>query len=514
MEQSVDFSQFLLVYPRTPDTYWSYRYALSFVGKRALMPPLGLATIAAMIPERYGCRVLDLNVEELTDDDILSSDLVLVSAMIVQRDSFHEVVARCNRLGVPVAAGGPYPTSCPEEMPGVDYLVLNEGELTFPRFLQDWLSGSAVRVYRDTRHPELNTSPVPRFSILHMEYYDTLPLQYSRGCPFNCDFCDIVHLFGNVPRTKTPEQFVRELDAAYATGFRGSVFVVDDNFIGNRKEVKRLLPLVAEWQRAHRMPFGFSTEADINLAADDELLDMLVDAGFTMAFVGIETPVRESLALAGKRQNLRTDTAAAVRKIQERGIEVSAGFIIGFDTDPVDVFDQQIAFVAELAVPVAMVGTLMALPHTRLWDRLETEGRLLGKSDGNNTHGSLINFRTILDPHFLIEGYHRILREIYRPRNFFNRCLALLRRYPKRLRNLGQPARVRIGFRELYGLAKSLSRQTFSRYGLSYLHYLAKALVARPAQAVRIFTMAIQGHHFFTITRMQLGSMFDNGAAR
>ncbi|HUX11727.1 MAG TPA: radical SAM protein [Spirochaetia bacterium] len=500
----MEFTNFLLVYPEIPETYWSYKHALSFIGKRALMPPLGLATIAAMIPDQFNCRILDMNVEALSDDDLLGSDMVLVSAMLIQKASFHEVIARCNRLGVPVAAGGPYPTSCPEQMSGVDHLVLNEGEITFPRFLTDYQLGRAKSLYSDERRPDIKRSPVPRFDLLQLDLYDTLPFQFSRGCPYHCEFCDIVHLFGNVPRTKSPEQFVRELDAAYRTGFRGSVFIVDDNFIGNHREVKELLRVVAAWQVEHRLPFHFSTEASIDLAADEELLDLMVDAGFVMVFVGIESPAEESLKEAGKSQNLRIDVGEAIRRIQRRGIDVTAGFIIGFDTDPADIYDRQIQFVQQLSIPVAMVGLLMALPHTLLWERLSREGRMLSGSDGNNTHGISMNFQPRRDTAEIVAGYRRVLREVYRPSRYFARCLALLRIYPEHLPDEDRRADRKIGFRELSGLGKSLSRQIFSWYGLAYLSYIVRALLLRPAYVVRIFTMAVQGHHFFTITRMML----------
>lgn len=500
----MEFTNFLLVYPEIPATYWSYKHALSFIGKRALMPPLGLATIAAMIPDQLSCRIADMNVGPLTDDDLMAADMVLLSAMLVQKDSFHDVVRRCNRLGVPVAAGGPYPTSCPEEMAGVDHLVLNEGEVTFPPFLEDFQLGRLRPLYTDECRPDIRVSPVPRFDLLELEWYDTIPFQFSRGCPFTCEFCDIVHLFGNVSRTKTPEQFIRELEAAYRTGFRGSAFVVDDNFIGNKRQVKALLREVAVWQTAHGMPYHFATEASINLAEDDELLDLLVAAGFVMAFVGIESPSAAALSEANKTQNLHLDVADAVRRIQRRGIEVTAGFIIGFDTDPADIFDRQIRYVKQLGIPIAMVGLLMALPHTKLWERLQREGRIIAGSDGNNTHGIRLNFRPRLDAAELVAGYRRVLREIYRPQAYFARCLSLLRIYPEHMPNEDKRADRHIGFREISGLFRSLARQTFSWYGFTYLWFLIRALTLKPAYAVRVFTMAVQGHHLLTITRQML----------
>jgi radical SAM superfamily enzyme YgiQ (UPF0313 family) len=492
--------QWLLIYPKIPDTYWSFKYAMPFVERKALMPPLGLATIAAMIPNSYDVRIVDMNVEELTDEMLARADLVLVSAMIVQKDSFEDVVARANSLGVPVVAGGPYATSCQADIAGVDYFVLNEGEVTFPRFLADYENGSPRRIYTDATKPSITETPVPRYDLLKMQWYDSVPVQFSRGCPFNCEFCDIVSLFGNRTRTKTPEQFLREMDAAAATGFRGSLFIVDDNFIGNKRKVKELLRHIVSWQREHDYPFALSTEASINLAYDEELLDLMVDAGFTMVFVGIETPCAESLESAGKMQNLKQDLVESIHTIQRRGIDVTGGFIIGFDSDPEDIFDRQIEFIEELSIPTAMVGLLMALPNTRLYDRLKEEGRILSLSSGNNTHDIVINFRTKMPEEVLAAGYKRVIAEVYDPRNYFNRCLALMKRMPsgKNAPKHGSVKMVRP--RELRALFRSLVWQTFSPYGLEYVRYVVRGLLINPALVVRMITWAVLGHHYITIT--------------
>ncbi len=490
---------FLLVYPEVPATYWSYKHALPFIGKRAVMPPLGLATIAAMVPEEYECRIIDLNVERLSDRLLACADLVLISAMIVQAKSMRRLISRCRTAGVPVAAGGPYATSCHDQIEGVDHFILGEAELTFPRFLADYAAGRPEPIYECTGRPDLETVPIPRVDLLKLKYYDTFPLQFSRGCPFDCEFCDIVHLFGHRARVKSTKQFIAELDAVYATGFRGSVFIVDDNFIGNRRAVKELLRAIAPWQAEHRKPFNFSTEASIDLAADPELLDLMQAAGFTMVFVGVETPDPGSLSLAGKHQNLRRDVVESVHLIQERGIEVTGGFIIGFDSDPPAIFDLQIEHIDELAIPTAMVGLLMALPNTRLAERLKAEGRLLGETTGNNTHDATLNFRPVMPAHELRAGYYRVLETIYRPDRYFRRCLDLLARYPRRA-GTGLCERP-IRMREIVGVVSSLIRQLFSSYGVHYFGYLRRAIRERPDLMVRIFTLAITGHHYFTITR-------------
>jgi len=512
--------QFLMVYPEIPDTYWSFHHALGIIGKRAVMPPLGLATVAALLPPEYDCRIVDMNIEPLDDDSILAAELVLVSAMIVQADSTKRLVERSRRLGVPVAVGGPYPTACCDELAGVDHLILGEGEVTFPRFLDDYEAGRAQRVYSDVGVADIERSPIPRFDLLKLDQYHMVPIQFSRGCPFDCEFCDIVQLFGHTVRSKTPERFVAEMEAAYYTGFRGAMFVVDDNFIGNHRRTKQLLRAVVEWQRRHNYPFSLSTEASIDLAYDPELLELMVQAGFDMAFVGLESPIDDSLAAAGKQQNRKQDALTSVRTIQRSGIEVTGGFIIGFDSDPPDIFDRQIEFIQELAIPTAMIGLLTALPKTKLYERLEREGRLYGNSNGNNVSSAAMNFRPVLPEQLIAEGYRRVLKSIYSPSRYFERCLKLLELMP-RSRSTNRvdetavtavgsapagftPPGARVTKQGLMTAARSLIRQTFSRYGLRYLSFIVRALLSRPDQIVKIFTLAIQGHHYMQVTRNTL----------
>lgn len=492
----------LLVYPELPPTYWSMTYALPFVGKRASIPPLGLLTVAALLPAEWELTLVDMNVERLRAAAVAAADVVFTSSMIVQRESHERVVGLCNGLGKPVVAGGPYPSSGHEGIEGVDHFVLGEAEVTLPRFLADFREGRAVRVYRDTARPDICLTPPPRFDLVKRRRYSTMAVQYSRGCPHSCEFCDIVGLFGRRPRTKGPDQLLNELTLLYDAGWRGSVFVVDDNFIGNVREVKALLPRVAAWQRDRGHPFGLFTEATLALAEDPELMDDMVRAGFNMVFVGIETPDRETLASVGKRQNLRSDMLASVRAIQRKGMEVSAGFVLGFDTDPIDIFDRQIRFIQESGIPSAMVSLLTALPGTELHRRLQREGRLAGESSGgNSTYDLRLNFRPRMDARELLEGYKRVLAEIYAPERYFARCLDLLRSvkpHPTSAR--------RITFTELRAFLHSLIRQTCSSYSFSYWKFLVRGLLARPRMLAETVTMAVKGHHYFRMTDIVLGN--------
>ena len=436
----------LLVYPEMPPTYWSMRYALPFIGKKAVFPPLGLLTVAAMLPKDFEITLVDMNLEPLRDSAIARADVIFASAMIVQKASLAQVIARGHAHGKPVVAGGPYPTSCHEEIQGVDHFVLNEAEATLPAFLRDFSRGRAQRIYTSAERPDITRTPAPRFDLARDKGYAQMALQFSRGCPHHCEFCDIIELFGRKPRTKTPAQLLHEMDLLYEAGWRGSLFLVDDNFIGNRREVKALLSELIPWQRARHHPFTFFTEASLDLASDEPLMDQMVEAGFNMVFMGLETPDLCTLKATGKPQNLKADMLASVRSIQRKGMEVSGGFIVGFDSDAEDIFERQIRFIQEAAIPTAMVGLLTALPRTQLHRRLQAEGRLTGESGGgNNTHDLRLNFVPRMEPGKLIEGYEHILAEIYRPDRYFERCLRLLRRLK---RHRGSSRKLRIQKRQ------------------------------------------------------------------
>ena len=417
----------LLVNPEFPDTYWSFRHALPFEGKRCAFPPLGLLTVSALLPASWERRLVDLNIEKLRPSDIEWADMVMATAMLVQEESLRDVVRRAKARGKRVVIGGPYITTTIHDLPEADHIFLGEAETTLPQFIEDLARGEAKRSYQAPERPPLSATPLADFELANMKRYSAMSVQYSRGCPFSCEFCDIIEIYGRVPRTKSNQQMLAEFQALYDLNWRGTLFVVDDNFIGNKKNVRQLLPELAKWQKERDYPFSLLTEASLNLADDEALLASMREAGFHRVFIGIETPVEESLHEAQKSQN-RGDLLGSVKKIQSYGMEVMAGFIVGFDNDPQDIFERQIDFIRKSAIPLAMVGLLNALPDTQLWRRLEREGRLLGNdATGNNTVCSL-NFKTIMDPALLIQGYQRIMQTIYSPREYYERALVSMRR--------------------------------------------------------------------------------------
>jgi radical SAM superfamily enzyme YgiQ (UPF0313 family) len=485
----------LLVYPEFPDTYWSFRHALKFEGKRSAFPPLGLLTVSAMLPESWERRLVDMNVRRLKDSDIEWADIVLASAMIVQKESLERVVRACKARGKRVVVGGPYVSTSAEHLPEADHIFVGEAEATLPAFLEDLERGEAKPVYKAAERPALTATPVPHFRLADLKRYSAMSVQYSRGCPFSCEFCDIIEIYGRVPRTKTNAQLLAELDELRATGWRGLVFIVDDNFIGNKRNVRTLMPELAEWSDAHGRPFSFITEASVNLAEDDALLDMMRRANFRRVFLGIETPVEESLKEAQKGQNTRRDLLESVHRIQSYGMEVMAGFIVGFDHDPEDIFDLQINFIRESAIPLAMVGLLTALPDTQLWRRLKREGRLLKESSGNNTEGSL-NFVPRMDTARLVEGYRRILSTIYSPAEYYRRaldCLSHLTQPPEpRSSRLAEDVAAFLRVTVVLGVLDG-ARAEFWRY-------MKRTLTSHRRNFAHAVTLAAMGYHFRKLT--------------
>ena len=486
----------LLVYPVFPDTYWSFRHALAFEGRQAAFPPLGLLTVSAMLPESWERRLVDMNVEDLWPEDIEWADIVMVSAMIVQRESLEQVVSLCRKLGKKVVVGGPYVSTSSERLPDADHIFIGEAETTLPEFIHDLKLGIARKIYQADERPSLLNTPVPHFDLIDMRRYSAMNIQYSRGCPFQCEFCDIIEIYGRVPRTKSNEQMQAELDALKQRGWRGLVFIVDDNFIGNKKNVRLFMPDLIEWSRKNEFPFSYITEASVNLAEDDHLLEMMEAAGFRRIFLGIETPVEESLKEAQKGQNTRRDLLDSVKKIQSYGMEVMAGFIVGFDNDPDDIFDRQVKFIRESGIPLAMVGLLNALPDTQLWRRLEKEDRLLFMGDGNNTDCTL-NFVPKMNSDILIEGYKRILRNIYSPREYYDRALECLSRFHK---NRVEPRTSTIveDIRSLSRLLLTLGIRDDERW--QFWKYFFNLVRHYPRDIAHGLTLAAMGYHFRKIT--------------
>ena len=416
----------LLINPEFPNTYWSFRHALPFEGKRSAFPPLGLLTVSALLPESWERRLVDLDLCALKETDIEWADIVFVTAMLVQKDSLRRVVARCKQRGKRVVIGGPYVTTATDIVPGADHIFLGEAETTLPQFVIDLERGEPRPTYQAPERPPMSATPVPHYHLADLKRYSAMSVQYSRGCPFQCEFCDIIEIYGRIPRTKSTQQILAELDALLKAGWRGPVFIVDDNFIGNKRNVKQMLPFLADWSDKHGQPFSFMTEASLNLAEDDALLESMRTAGFRRVFLGIETPVEESLKEAQKGQNLRRNLLDSVKRIQSHGMEIMAGFIIGFDNDPEDIFERQIDFIRASAIPLAMVNLLSALPDTQLWRRLKNEGRLTTEASGNNSDCSL-NFIPKMNAVRLVEGYKRVMRTIYNPREYYGRALDCLK---------------------------------------------------------------------------------------
>jgi radical SAM superfamily enzyme YgiQ (UPF0313 family) len=418
----------LLVYPRFPITYWGFQYGLRLIRKRASLPPLGLLTVAALLPSHWHVRLVDLNVDALHDDDLHWANIVLTGGLLIQAESMQEVIARAVAFRLPVAVGGPAPTASPDLFGDADVVFRGEAEGRIDELVHALTkrSGSQLILEAPTKFPDMTSVPVPRFDLLDLPKYASLSIQYSRGCPFQCEFCDIIEMFGRNPRVKRPEQVVEELQAILRLGYRGTLFFVDDNFIGNKSAVKHLLPIVCEWQRANGRPFEFYTEASVNLANDPQLLGDMVDAGFSSVFVGIETPSKKALKQTGKIQNLRVDLSEAVDRITRAGLQVMGGFIVGFDTDGEEAFALQREFLARQPIPLAMVGILTALPGTALWRRLEAEGRLRERSNGDPFCRP--NFVPMMDERALLRGYTDLMKWLYSPREYYSRCEAYLDR--------------------------------------------------------------------------------------
>jgi radical SAM superfamily enzyme YgiQ (UPF0313 family) len=451
-----------------------------------------------MLPEEWGKRLVDLNVSKLTKKDLAWADYVFISAMIVQRESARQTISLCKEAGLKVVAGGPLFTSEHDQFEEVDHFVLNEAEHTLPQFLADLGKGCARRVYETSKFCDIQKTPAPMWELLDLKQYASMSIQFSRGCPFNCDFCNVTVLFGHGVRIKTAKQIISELDSLYCLGWRGPVFFVDDNFIGNKKYLKsNLLPALIQWRRDKRgMPFN--TQTTVNLADDDVLMKMMVEAGFDKVFVGIETLEQESLAECNKKQNRNRNLYQGVRLIQRAGLEVQGGFIVGFDSDTPCIFQRQIDFIQRSGIVTAMVGLLQALVGTRLYDRLKEENRLTGLSSGDNVDGTT-NIIPKMGLEVLCEGYRNLMHYIYSPNQYYERVKTFLQQY--------NAPRVKISpdlQRFLAFFRSSIWLGIFGEERFQYWKILIWTLFHRPRLLPQAITFAIYGHHFRRICELHI----------
>lgn len=488
----------LLIYPEFPDTFWSFKHALKFIRKKASLPPLGLLTVAALLPAEWEKRLVDLNVQKLEDKDLAWADYAFISAMIVQRSSAQQVIHRCKTAGLKIVAGGPLFTSEREQFELVDHFVLNEAEVTLPLFLADLERGQGKQTYTATHFPDLVETPTPMWNLIQQRHYATMPIQYSRGCPFNCEFCNITTLFGHKPRVKSSDQILRELDGLYQAGWRGNVFFVDDNLIGNRKALKNdLLPALIEWRRDKTgIPFG--TEVSINLADDAELMQLMVAAGFNTVFIGIETPNEASLTECDKKHNKNRDLIENVKLIQRNGLQVQGGFIIGFDSDTPGIFQQQIDFIQRSGIVSAMVGLLQAPIGTRLYERLKRDGRLQGVLTGDNVDGTT-NIIPKMNLEVLHKGYQAMVHYLYAPENYYARVKTFLREY--------RPSRIAIpiNFENILAFLSSIIRLgIIGKERLYYWKLFLWTLFRRPRLFPLAITLSIYGYHFRQVCELHV----------
>lgn len=482
----------LLIYPAFPNTFWNFKYVLKFISKKASEPPLGLLTIAAMLPSAWEKKVVDMNVETLEDKHILWADMVMIGAMSAQIKSVHDVISRCKKLNATIVAGGPLFTESPQDFQEVDHLILNEAEITLPEFLSDLEKGSLKKIYKTDKFPSLKATPIPMWELINVKKYATLDLQYSRGCPFNCEFCSITALYGHKVRTKSKEQVIAELDKLYSMRWRGSIFFVDDNFIGNKRKLKReILPALVEWMSSKKYPFSLVTECSINLADDDELLDMMGKAGFRSVFIGIETIEADSLQECNKIQNMNRDMVSSIRKIQNSGMAVKGGFIVGFDNDHPTIFNKMGNFIQESGIVTAMIGLLNAPRGTNLYERMQKEGRLVKEVSGQNTDFTL-NFIPKMDPAILMQGIKTLTNKIYSPKVYYKRVKAFLREFhpiPHKIQRF-QFGHLKALFKSVFYLG-IVGKERFYFWNL-----LGWTLVRRPRLISEAFVLAAYGFHF------------------
>jgi radical SAM superfamily enzyme YgiQ (UPF0313 family) len=486
----------LLIYPVFPPTFWSYDKILELVDRKVLLPPLGLITVAAILPQNWQFKLCDRNIRAVTEEEWQWAELVVISGMIVQKIDMIAQIKEAKKRDKLVAVGGPYPTSVPSdiEAAGADFLVLDEGEITLPMFVEAIERGETKGVFRTTEKPSVTETPIPRYDLLELDAYDSMSVQFSRGCPFQCEFCDIIVLYGRKPRTKTPEQLLKELDYLYELGWRRSVFMVDDNFIGNKRNVKLLLQALKVWQEEHQYPFRFNTEASVDLAQDEELMELMVECYFDAVFLGIETPDEDSLKLTQKFQNTRSSLTETVDKIIKAGLRPMAGFIIGFDEEKKGAAERIIKFVEEAAIPTAMFGMLQALPNTALWHRLEKEGRLRVNPKQDINQSTLMNFIPTRPIEEIAQEYIQTFWQLYDEEVFLDRTYRCFLKLgaPK-----AKPAPKPPSLIDLKALAIVVWRQGFKRKTRwKFWHHLLGIIKNNPAVWEQYLTVCAHNEHF------------------
>lgn len=482
----------LLLHPLYPETFWSFKYALKFISKKAILPPLGLITISAMLPESWERKLVDLNVTKLNPADLEWADLVFISAMNIQRESVDQIITECKKYNRKIVAGGPLFTQCYEEFSAIDYLVLNEAEITLPQFLKDLQYGTPQHLYQTAEFPDIAETPIPDYKLLSLRKYSTLSIQYSRGCPFSCDFCEIPYLFGHKVRTKQTQQILTELDLLYNLNWRGQIFIVDDNFIGNKKKLKsELLPELIKWMKEKKFPFEFITETSIDLADDEELMDLMRTAGFNSVFIGIETPEEKSLEECKKVQNRNRDLLQSIRRINNKGMQVSAGFIVGFDSDTASIFQRQIDFIQQSGIITAMVGLLNAPRNTKLYRRLHAENRILPTFTGNNT-----DFNTNIIPRMSFQdlqtGYRKIIREVYSIKPFYQRIRIHLKNCHG---GFSKPAKISIASIKAF-FESILIMGLIDKGRVEFWKLFGWSLLRGPVCLINAIAFSIYGYHF------------------
>lgn len=484
----------LMIYPKFPNTFWSFKFALKFINKKSSFPPLGLLTIASFLPEDWEIKLIDMNVQKLKDEEIYWSDYVFISSMLIQKESISKIIKKVKKFNKKIVAGGPLFTTSFIDYPEIDSIIIGEAELIMHQLIDDILNNNLKHIYKKNEKPDLKFVPLPKWDLINFKKYASMAVQYSRGCPFDCEFCDIILINGRIPRTKLPEQMIKEFDILYEKKWRGSLFIVDDNFIGNKKNVKEMLKLIINWQKERRYPFNLFTETSINLVDDPELMNLMIEANFNKVFIGIETPEEQSLKEVNKIQNIKRNLAEDIKKLQNRGFEVMGGFIVGFDNDNLSIFDKMKGFIQKSGIVTAMVGILNVLPNTKLFHKLKKENRVLKISSGNNTDFFVNFIPKSLTKSELIEGYKKIINDLYSYKMFYERVWNFIRNYKPKNKHRICLSEIYPGFIAFIKSAFKLGLIENSRF--YFWKIFIQTLFKNPKAIITYITLTIYGYHF------------------